>query len=90
MNGCYVYSGIVSFFRQAVQGILVPRFTKNFAEQHSFEKISVVEFIFRKAGEVFNFTKDKTLPLGTSRHLENLHNMYFLYTCRKLLLSTLE
>ena len=38
---------------------------------------------FRKAGKVFNFTKDR--PLSTFRNLENLHSIYFLYTCSKLL-----
>ena len=38
MNWRYAYNGIVSFFRQAVQGVLVPRLTKNFVENHSFER----------------------------------------------------
>ena len=30
----------VSLFRQAVQGVLVPHFTKNFAEKHSIDSDS--------------------------------------------------
>ena len=49
--------------------------------------MTVVEFIYRKAGEVFNFTKNSlTLPLSTSRNLENLHNIYFLHTCSYIIL----
>ena len=36
-NWCFAYNGIVSFFRQVVQDALVPRQTKTFAENHSFE-----------------------------------------------------
>ena len=32
----YAYNGIGSFFKQSVWDILVPLFTKNFAEKHSF------------------------------------------------------
>ena len=47
--------------------------------------MSLVEFIFRKAGKNFNFTKDRLhllVPLGIWK---NLHSIYFLYPCRKLL-----
>ena len=49
VNVCYspqrcVYNEIVSFFRQAVEGVLVPRFTKNFAVKQSFDQIAVAIF----------------------------------------------
>ena len=47
--------------------------------------MSLVEFIFRKAGKVFNFTKDRLhllVPLGI---WENLHSIFFMYTCNKIL-----
>ena len=47
--------------------------------------MSLVEFIFRKAGKVFNFTEDRLhllVPLGI---WENLHSIFFMYTCNKIL-----
>ena len=46
--------------------------------------MSVVEFIFRKTEEFFNFTKDRRrllVPLGIWKIL----TIYFLYTCNQLL-----
>ena len=40
---------------------------ETFKQKHSLEIMSAVEFIFRKAGEVSNFTKDRLrilIPLG--------------------------
>ena len=35
-NWCYAYNGVVSFFKQSVQGLLVQCFTKSFVKKHSF------------------------------------------------------
>ena len=44
--------------------------------------MSVFEAIIRKAGEVYNFTKDRLrLSLSSSRNLLNLHNTYFQCAC---------